>query len=596
MRMRNLGIAAHRSTGAPGRAANSPITELSESAAPRRSSIQRAGMDRRLPLCSFVMEASAYTSPRATTWLYVPSRALPWAHTRIAILAIATALALGFRISSLSTYGLSEDELDKVHAIEQYRAGRLSANAEHPMLMKLAMWGSVDLAQAWNRIAPADQTISLETALRLPNAIAGAATTLALFGVADLLFGGTVAVTVSLIWAFDVNAIAINRIGKEDTFLLLFFLVAVFCYERAKRLGGAAPKDAQRWYALSGASFGLMLASKYMPHYLGIYALFNVLIDPNPGGNKPDKLRYYGSMITAFVVANVAILMPDTWGYCVRYVTGDLLVHHGYLYAGQLYVTNIPVSPLGIPATYYLRLLGTKVPLVLLAAAVPGVIVIVRHRRERGFVLLRVLLVFLLLPYSLMAAKFMRYALPLFATLDLIAAVGLVAGLSWLLRKRWLARVTRVTVSALALVVFVTALVVSQRFAAPFYSLFQNGIGDLLNAPGSTFPEETYDFGVREAVTTIAAEAAPSAVIVSDAPAVVEHYLRSGRRPDVQVRSLSGDGIPSGAREVWVIVQTEHTTFENRVLVEQLRSREKPWAQFRAGEVVAAQVFRVSGN
>jgi predicted membrane-bound dolichyl-phosphate-mannose-protein mannosyltransferase len=150
-------------------------------------------------------------------------------------------LAFGFRVTALSTYGLSEDELNKVHAIAQYRAGHFSANAEHPMLMKLAMWASVDVAQTWNRVAPPAQAMSLETALRLPNAIAGAATTLVLFGVADLLFGGAVAVAASLIWAFDVNAIAINRIGKEDTFLLLFFLLAVFCYERAKRLGGADP-------------------------------------------------------------------------------------------------------------------------------------------------------------------------------------------------------------------------------------------------------------------------------------------------------------------------------------------------------------------
>src|SRR3954467_3334474 len=101
--------------------------------------------------------------------------------------------------------------------------------------------------------------MSIETAIRLPNAVAGAVTTLALYGVADLLFGGAAAVTAALIWAFDVNAIAINRIGKEDTFLLLFFLLAVYGYEHAKRIGIANLGIAQRWYAASGAAFGLML-------------------------------------------------------------------------------------------------------------------------------------------------------------------------------------------------------------------------------------------------------------------------------------------------------------------------------------------------
>ena len=540
------------------------------------------------------MESIAYASPAAATWQDVSSRAWPWARAKLIALAVATVLAFGFRVSALSTYGLSEDELNKVHAIEQYRAGHFIANAEHPMLMKLAMWASVEAARAWNRVAPAERTMSLETAIRLPNAIAGAATTAALFGVADLLFGGAVATVASFVWAFDVNAIAINRIGKEDTLLLLFFLLAIFCYERAKRRGVSDPDAAQRWYTLSGAAFGLMLASKYMPQYLGIYALFNLLTDANPGSNKPNRLRHYGAMGAAFVVANVAILMPATWRYAVSYVQGGMLAHHGYRYASALYLTNVPISPLGVPATYYLHLLATKVPLVVLAAAIPGVIEMVRRRRERGYVLLRVLAVFLLVPYSLMAAKFMRYSLPMLATLDLIAAVGLVAGIAWLLRKGWLPRVTRVSVSALAVVVFVAGLVASLWTAAPFYSVFQNAIGTRLSAQGQTFSEETYEYGVREAVTAIAAVAEPSAVIVSDAPAVVAHYLQSDDRRDIAVRSLSGDGIPPGERDVWVIVQDEHATFENDRLVELLRARETPWLQIRADEALAAQVFHIA--
>jgi dolichyl-phosphate-mannose-protein mannosyltransferase len=524
------------------------------------------------------------------------SLSLPWSRTKIVALAAATTLALVFRVSALATYGLSEDELNKIHAIEAYSAGHLSANAEHPMLMKLTMWGSLGAARAWNRVAPPEQAMSFETALRLPNAIAGAATTMVLFGVADLLFGGVVPVVASFVWAFDPNAIAINRIGKEDTFLLLFFLLAVCCYERAKKLGTTDLPSAQRWYTFSGAAFGLMLASKYMPHYFGMYAFFNVVTDRDPGRNKPDRFRYYGAMLAAFVVANFAVLMPETWRYCARYVRGDMLAHHGYLYAGALYVTNVPISPLGVPATYYLRLLATKVPLSVLTAAVPGLIEMARRSRERGFVLLRVFSVFLLVPYSFMAAKFLRYSLPMLATLDLIAAVGLVAGIGWLLRKGWLSRLTRVTVSILAVVVFVTALVASQQVTAPFYSLFQNGIGARLDAPGSTFPEETYDYGVREAVAAIAGQAEPSAVIVSDAPAVAGHYLRGSGRSDVEVQSLSGAGIPQGPREAWVIVQHEHTTFENRLVVDQLRAREKPWAEFRAGDVLAAELFRIAGR
>lgn len=509
---------------------------------------------------------------------------------------MAVVVALAFRTTGLSTYGFSEDEINKVHAIEQYRAGHYVANAEHPMLMKLAMWGSVATADAWNRHAPVDQHVSLETAIRLPNAIAGAATTLVLFGVAQLLFGDAVALVASLGWAFDVNAIAINRIGKEDTFLLAFFLLGIYLYERAKRQGVADPVGAQRWYTASGAAFGLMLASKYMPHFVGIYALFNTLTDTNPGANKPHILRYYGAMAAAFLAGDIAVLSPDTWRYWASYVQGGMLAHHGYLYAGQLYVTNIPVSPLGVPPGYYLQLLATKVPLVVLAAVVPGLIQMVRRRHERGFVLLRVLLVFLLVPYSLMAAKFMRYTLPMLATLDLVAAVGLVAGIGWLLRKGWLSPVTRVSVATLALVVSIVGLGTASQSAAPYYSLFQNSIGASRAASAATFPEEIYDFGVREAVAAIVKAAEPSAVIVTDAPAVAAHYVDGSGRTDLSVRSLSAHGIPYGPHEVWVIAQDEHLTFENQLVVEHLRQHETPWREFHVADALAAQVFRIGGR
>jgi len=546
------------------------------------------------------MPTTTYTHPLPATWNDLSEARADLARAKAVfqsvVVVVAVLLALTFRASALSTYGLSEDEINKVHAIEQYRAGNVVANAEHPMLMKLAMWGSVRLSESWNRIAPPASAIPIETAIRLPNAIAGAATTLAMFGVADLLFGGAVGAVAATIWAFDVNAIAINRIGKEDTFLLLFFLLAVFCYERAKRIGSFDIPAAQRWYTLSGAAFGLMLASKYMPQSLGIYAIFNMLTDREPGENKPRLLRYYGAMAAAFLAGNPAIVLPDVWRYAASYVHGDMLAHHGYLYSGALYVTNVPVSPLGVPPTFYLRLLATRVPLVLLAALVPGVIEMVRRRTERGYVLLRVLALFLLVPYSLMAAKFLRYALPMLATVDLVAAVGFVAGIGWLLRKRWLSMATRRTVAALAVAVFFVGLVAAQRSAAPFYSLFQNGVGTRVDPRGAAFPEQTYDYGVREAAAAIASVASPSAVVVTDVPAVAaEYFQREGRR-DIVVRSLSADGVATGVSETWVLVQDEHVTFENQLLVDWLRATRLPWKELRMDDVVALQVFRISGR
>jgi len=538
------------------------------------------------------MRAAAVPTTR-TIALTLPSShgfALSRAATTTTFIVTVIALAFGLRAAGLSTSGFSEDEINKVRAIEEYRQGHLSANAEHPMLMKLGMLTSVEAASVWNRLAPTGSSIAIETAIRLPNALVGAATAAAIFGVTQLLFGMPAAMMAALFWAVDVNAIAISRIGKEDTFALFFFLLAVWYYERAKREGARDPVGAQRWYGASGASFGLLLASKYFPHYLGIYALFNSVTDRNPGANRPDRFRYYGLMVAMFVVANVAVLDPSTWRYCLNYTRGGTVVHHGYTFAGRLYVNSL-LSSNGVPATFYLRMLATKVPLVVLGALVPGLIEVFRRRRERGFVLLTLWLGLFLVGYSLAAVKFLRYALPLFAGVDIVAAIGIVAGIEWLLRKSWLAPITRVTVAAAALTACLTGSFLAQKTAAPFPSLFRNALGE--RVAGTMFPEENYDYGVREAVEAIARVAEPDASIVSDAPAVVAYYVAHSGRTDLRVRSLSADGLPQDRRSTFVIVQAEHLTFENRDLVSHLQLTVAPWQQFHAGDVRAIQVFHL---
>jgi hypothetical protein len=318
-----------------------------------------------------------------------------------------------------------------------------------------------------------------------------------------------------------------------------------------------------------------------------------VAADANPGQNKPNRVRHYAAMGLAFAAANFTLFIPATWQYLVSYVRGATLAHHGYFYNGALYVNDVIVSPLGVPRTFYLRLLATKVPLVVLAALVPGVIAMIRRRCDRGFVLLRILVIFLIVPYSLMAPKFLRYSLPMLATIDLIAAVGLVHGIAWLLRKSWLPRVTRLAVAATGVAVFATALVVAERTAAPYYSLFQNRLGAWFDPLRSVFPEQTYDYGVREAIRATAAASAPSALVYSDAPTVAAYYLQRDGRPDIAVRPLSGTQLTRSPREVWVIVQNEHITFENQLVVQQLRTQSRPWKEFQIDRVLAAQLFRI---
>lgn len=511
---------------------------------------------------------------------------------RSILLVLALVIGFAFRAASLDTYGFSEDETAKLRAVEAYGHGRFSANAEHPMLMKLAIWGTAGMA---GRLEQAGIHVPPEVVLRAPNVVAGTFSIAVIGAVAGVLFSGWVGVTTAVLVAFDPNVIAINRIGKEDTFLLLFFYLAVWCYERGKLAGLTDLARAKRWYTAAGAAFGLMLASKYLPHLLGLYALFNVIHLRNAGPNSPDKRKYYAAMMVAFIAANFAILLPSTWVYCLDYLRGHQLTHHGFQYDGHLYVTDVPISLSGVPMTYYFEMLATKVPLPVLCAAAIGLVPLVRKRGERGYAWLGVFLLFQVIGYSVAAAKFQRYGLPLLILVDVLAAIGLVSTIEWLAERRRDVGVATALGARVAAAAFYVAVILAPLVAAssirPFYSLHQNLIGARLAPPAEVFPEEAYDYGVREAVAEIARDAGPDAAVITDAPGVVTHYVVRDNRPDLRVMNLSQAGVTHRG-EQWVLVQDEHRSFENAASVDSLRTR-PVWREYRVGSAVSVQLYHL---
>jgi hypothetical protein len=128
--------------------------------------------------------------------------------------------------------------------------------------------------------------------------------------------------------------------------------------------------------------------------------------------------------------------------------------------------------------------------------------------------------------------------------------------------------------------------------AMPFYSVYQNALGAAAAPPARTFPEEAYDYGVREAIREIAASAPPGAAVASDASRVVEAYLRRANRRDLEIRSLSNDGM-RGRGEQYVLVQDGHTYFENAGVIALLRRSSRPWREYRLKGTIVLEVFRV---
>src|SRR5438874_5252061 len=91
-------------------------------------------------------------------------------YPRAVSITLLFALAVFVRTFALGSAGFSEDEINKLRAVEAYSRGDFTANAEHPMLMKLADWGAFAAARWWNRheALATLTTISPEAAIRLP--------------------------------------------------------------------------------------------------------------------------------------------------------------------------------------------------------------------------------------------------------------------------------------------------------------------------------------------------------------------------------------------------------------------------------------------
>jgi hypothetical protein len=98
--------------------------------------------------------------PPVATWLISPEK---FKHLSVGfveslnrktlylIVAVIVLAGFGLRAANLSAEGLSEDELNKLQAVADYREFGLSpANAEHPMLMKAVQTASVVLCERWN--------------------------------------------------------------------------------------------------------------------------------------------------------------------------------------------------------------------------------------------------------------------------------------------------------------------------------------------------------------------------------------------------------------------------------------------------------------
>ena len=528
--------------------------------------------------------------------------AMPFERLAVASLVLIVALGFGLRVRGLDRAGFNEDEVQKVDAARAYLRGDFSRNLEHPMFMKSLIAISLAAAGVWNRGPGRSRPVSDEFAVRLPNVIFGALTAVVIFGVAREFFSLQIALLSALLWSSGTIAIMDNRLAKEDTLLVFFTWLGYYFYIRAKKASLAHVQDHLisygKWYAAAGASFGLMLASKYFPHYLGLIFLFYFLPANRktyPPFRRRDYLFLFGTFAPVFLIADPVILAPGTIKYFLHYAAEGTMTHHGYLVMGHFYFDDPAHLRGGMPIYFYLLMLAIKTPIPVLLALAVGVVEIIRRRKEPGasFVILMSLL--WIVPFSLLSAKWLRWMLSWMPTIYILSAIGLVKMFSWMrsLAEAGHSRLFIPASNALACLIFLVLPIWTAAKAGPFYSLYLNPLGR--GRTGYYFPHEEFsDAGLRPTIFKICKEAAAGSALGGEAPPVFAYYFQQCGRSDLRFFSLSDASRGPLPTPAYLVVEDGRKYFENISFIRDITSKETPaWTVEIAG-VPAVTVYRTS--
>lgn len=514
----------------------------------------------------------------------------------IIFLIVLTLAAFGVRLYRVGSISLADDEAAKWQAIREYREGHfVGVNSEHPMLMKLLAWGSLELGERWNRWAGERRWMRAreEALLRLPNLFLGALTSIVVYLLGREMIGTVGAGAAAFFWAFTPMPVALNRILKEDTLLTFFTLLACYLFWRGKK----TPDDvgAKRLFTWSGICFGLSFASKYVFQFPGLtvvvwHAAGQAGLDRRPF-YKLFAGRFWLAMALAFVLANPTILSPANDLSILHYMGGAANIPHGYNLNGHLYMNKFGSTPFGLPWYFYLWVLGVKTPLPVLAAIVAGVLLLLVRNKSLAAIFLRVMFFFPFLAFSLTGAKWIRYLLPLLPFLFLTAGYAVEE-----LYQR-MKRIRPIPARGLALVLAVLVLVVWPAVEVmawnPYCPLYLNQLGGGRRGAAKFFPQdELYDLGLREAMEYVCQVAPRDSTVAVSNPVAVSYYLQRFGRTDIHVGELFNLNYVTRPGD-YVLVQESRRYFETQDLFYFLERRSPPLKGIVIDDVLTVRIYRL---
>ena len=512
-------------------------------------------------------------------------------HREAVIVLLLTVLAFSVRLYRVDFNSLSEDEVAKWAAIQEYRHGHFAGiNSEHPMLPKVLAWASLAAGEHWSRIAAVHGWSSLnpEGWLRLPNLLFGAATTAIVFLLCRRMMGLAGSFAASFFWAIAPLPVALNRLTKEETPLTFFTLLACYFYCRAAQPADQ-DKSARRWYDLSAIGFGLALASQYILHLLGLNAMAWFLAGRNGLSRKPSQFsykRFFLVMFLTFVVVNPVILSPANFNGILHWLHHDGVKHSGYDFDGTLYM-NFPARLLaGVPWFYYLWLVLVKTPIPILIAVIVGSALLLRDRRTLASCFFLSLGVVQLAGLSVSGAKWIRYSLPLLPFLYLAGGYAVQQTLKAAKGKL----LSRALVGFAAVILLGWPLLELHSWA-PYYSFYLNSIGgEKQNIARYFAPDEVSEFDTREVAQKVCPFAPVATTVATARPMSMAYYLHACGRVDLQIVPLYDTHYAPHDGDL-IVLEPSRRFFETQRFFDALGNSGMPHSEIRVGPVSASTIY-----
>ena len=507
------------------------------------------------------------------------------------IVLLLTVLAFSVRLYRVDFNSLSEDEVAKWSAVQEYRHGHFAGvNSEHPMLPKVLAWASLTAGERWSRVALEHGWPSLkpEGWLRMPNVLFGAAAAAFLYLLCRRMMGVVGSFAASFFWAVSPLPIALNRLTKEETPLTFFTLLACYLYCRAQQAD--AEQSARRWYDLSAIGFGLALASQYILHLIGLNGLAWLFAGKAGLTKNPSRFsykRFFFVMSVAFVLVNPVILSPGNFNAILHWLHHDGVKHSGYDFDGTLYMNFISRLLAGLPWFYYLWLLLVKTPIPILMAVIAGSILLLRDRRTLASCFFLSLGVIQIAGLSVSGAKWIRYSLPLLPFLYLAGGYAVQEMWKAVKGKSW----SPAFVGTAAVILIGWPLAELQAWA-PYESFYLNSIGGgTRNITRYFAPDEVSEFDTREVATQVCPSAPASARLATARPMSMTYYLESCGRNDIEVVPLYDTHYVPRNGDL-IVLEPSRRFFETQKFFDALADSHMPHRDVRVGPVLASTIYR----